>query len=193
MWAQVLTLVGVLLGGSISYVFTSRLERARNRREMVIRWDIRKYEAFVEYLAAVTRMARMCGQLVRARGWDPLAAEVEPEAGRKALDEFESARTAAYERVVMLADETGIEAADVLNAAVWKLEWFGRGAVDDCSVADWREALSVYTAALDRFQQAARANLVVPGVILARRIARPLPTPRRDGEDMGTKQRLQEG
>ncbi|GAA1596417.1 hypothetical protein [Actinoplanes couchii] len=193
MWAQLLTLAGVLLGGSISYVFTSRLERARNRREMVIRWDIRKYEAFVEYLAAVTRMARTCGQLVRARGWDTLAAEVEPEAGRKVLDEFESARTAAYERVVMLADESGIGAASALNVAVWKLEWFGRGVVDDCSVADWQEALSIYTAALDRFQRAARANLVVPGEISARQIERPLPAPRRAGDDIGAKQRLQEG
>ncbi|BAL89397.1 hypothetical protein AMIS_41770 [Actinoplanes missouriensis 431] len=193
MWAQVLTLAGVLLGGSISYVFTSRLERARNQREMVIRWDVRKYEAFVEYLSAVTRMARTSGQLVRARGWDTLAAEVEPEAGRRTLDDFESARTAAYERVVMLADETCIAAADELNTAVWKLEWFGRGVVDDCSKEDWREALSVYTAALDRFQQAARANLVVPGVSLTRRIERPLPVPRRDGDDTGISLRRQEG
>ncbi|MCG5450578.1 hypothetical protein [Micromonospora hortensis] len=184
MWTQILTLAAVLLGGSMSYVFTSRLERDRNRREMVIRWDIRKYEAFTDYLAAVTRMARVSGQLVRPNGWDDLAAEVEPTTGRTALDEFESARTAAYERVVMLADRRCIDAADALNTAVWKLEWFGRAVVVDGTEQEWRAALDAYTTALDTFQQAARDNLVVPGVLLARAIERPVPTPRREGKSV---------
>src|SRR3982751_2935515 len=94
MWGQVFTLLGVVLGAGTSYVFTSRLERARNQREMVIRWDVRKYDAFTEYLAAVTQMARVAGQLVRERGFDNLAAGIEHGAGLASLDRFESMRTA---------------------------------------------------------------------------------------------------
>jgi hypothetical protein len=184
-WNQLVTLAGVIIGASISYLFTARAERSRNRREMVIRWDVRKYEAFTEYLAAVTRMARLAGQLVRDKGWDPLAASVDEEEGRSALDAFESDRTAAYEKVVMLGDESSISAADSLNRAVWKLEWVARGA-EGGSKEEWESREARYTAALDMFQRAARMCLVVPLASFERRIEHPeLPAPRAVPEGPG--------
>jgi hypothetical protein len=182
MWSQILTLIGVLLGASMSYLFTWRLERTRNLREMTIRWDIRKYEAYSEYLVTVTQMARTAGQLVHTRGWDDLASSIDQETGIANLDRFEGARTAAYERVVMLADEESIRAADDLNRAVWRLEWMARGATEG-SLQDWQALLGIYIRALDHFQQAARSSLVVPLATFVRRIERPEASAKGQPED----------
>ncbi|MBT2234989.1 hypothetical protein [Nonomuraea sp. NEAU-A123] len=187
MLTQFLALAGVVIGATISYVFAARMDKARNQREMIIRWDVRRYEAFTEYLGAVTQMARVAGQLVRARGWDNLAADVDREAGLMALDGFESARTSTYERVVLLSTQDCIDAADMLNAAVWRLEWIARGAVDG-ALQDWRAALDSYTASLDRFQQAARACLMLPLATFVRQIKRPSTLTHRDSSPYSTSQ-----
>ncbi len=172
MWAQILTLAGVVIGASVSFVFTSRAEKARNQREMLIRWDVRRYEAFADYIGAVTQMARVAGQLTQGRGWDEIACPIDQEVGIAAMDRFENTRTAAYERLVMLASQDCIDAADILNKAVWRLEWIAREAVNG-SIEEWQLSLDAYTSALDSFQQSARTCLVLPLASFARQIHRP--------------------
>lgn len=173
MWAQILTLAGVVIGASASFVFTSRIEKARNQREMLIRWDVRRYEAFSDYIGAVTQMARVAGQLTQGRGWDKIASPIAREAGLAAMDRFENTRTAAYERLVMLASQDCIDAADILNKAVWRLEWIAREAING-SMEEWQLGLDAYTSALDSFQQAVRTCLVLPLASFVRQIHRPV-------------------
>lgn len=172
MWSQLITLAGVVVGATASFIFTSRTERARNQREMIIRWDVRRYEAFADYIGAVTQMARVAGQLTTGRGWDKIAFAIDREVGLAAMDRFENTRTAAYERLVMLASQDCIDAADLLNKAVWRLEWIARDAIEG-SMEEWRVGLDAYTSALDAFQQAARTCLVLPLASFVRQIQRP--------------------
>jgi hypothetical protein len=100
---QVFTLVGVVVGAGTSFVVSGLGERIRYRREIKIRWDTHKLDAYVRYVVSVVQMARIAGQIAGQRGWDELAAPIDEQKAPRALDDAELERTAAFERLVMLA------------------------------------------------------------------------------------------
>jgi hypothetical protein len=177
MWVQIITLAGVVLGATGSFIATTLLERGKYRREKAIRWDAASLQAFSDYLKAVVGMARMAGQAARQRGWDVNAASRDLDEALRMMEEREDDRTIAFERVRLVADKATIDAAFRLNKAVWKLEWLVSGR-EDGSASAWRAVMQTYLRALDDFHAATRDRLsmLVPEVE-PRVVVDVLPTP----------------
>ncbi|MDA0631805.1 hypothetical protein OUY22_00110 [Nonomuraea sp. MCN248] len=175
---QIFTLLGVALGAGTSFLVSSLNERMRYRRELRIRWDTHKFEAYGEYLMAVVGMARIAGQIVGLRGLDDAAAKIADERqALSALDEAEGRRTTAYERVYLLGEQHCVEAANQLNRSIWKMEWIARKAPGngDATPEKWQDCLDDYRRALNSFHQQARNGLQVSGGSLTERvIAKPI-------------------
>ncbi|WP_369391484.1 hypothetical protein AB5J72_30630 [Streptomyces sp. CG1] len=114
MISQIVTLVGVLVGALTSYLSVTVAERARHRRSLATRWDERKLNAYVEYATCVKEVAVVAkhSRLVE-EGSD---AHKEFMA---AMEDGERKRSALFETLMLLAAPPAIEAAHVINVALW--------------------------------------------------------------------------
>lgn len=177
----IFTLLGVVVGAAATFGVSALGDHMRYRRELRIRWDTSKQDAYLQYVVAVTQMARAAGQIAGSRGWDGLAVPVVGESALDKLDQAEMDRTGKFESVMLLGDPDCIDAAHELNRGVWHMEWLVRG-VEDCTEARWKEARERYVGALNRFHQKARTSLIISGAPL---VERAVEAPRRLGRQRG--------
>jgi len=91
--SEFLTLLGVIVGAAATFGVSALNDRMRYQRELRIRWDTSKRDAYVQYVVAVTQMARAAGQIAGSRGWDGLAVPVVGESALEKLDRAEIDRT----------------------------------------------------------------------------------------------------
>ncbi len=75
--AQVLTIVGVLLGSAATFVVTTRTERARWRRAQAARWDDKRLQAYTEYANTVKQMVRLCRRVAETKGLLPTGQHID--------------------------------------------------------------------------------------------------------------------
>lgn len=139
MISQIVTLVGVLVGALTSYLSVTMAERARHRRTMETRWDERKLDTYIEYVACVKEVADASKH---AR-----LTEEGSEAHKEfmtAMEEGELRRSALFEAVVMLADTPAVEAAHEVNVALWEMIGLAREHEPPPVVGDLHERLNIY-------------------------------------------------
>jgi hypothetical protein len=82
------------------------------------------------------------------------------------------ARGNSFETLALMGDRDLVEAARDLNRAVWRLEWFARGLLDDNDVDGWRIATHDYYRSVNNFHELARHELGVTGVFSPREAER---------------------
>jgi hypothetical protein len=178
--AIVIPLLGVIIGAASTYFVTSRSEQLRHQHdlkkhelELRERWDQLELDAYVNYLGNAVEMSRLSGLASGARGFDDLAAKADLATTLVALDQAETRRAIAFERVMLLGEKSTADAGHQLNEALWNMEWIARALVDG-SPEKWGEARNKYVKALIGFQQAARSRLYVSGGYIPRyEVARP--------------------
>jgi len=112
-------------------------------------------------------MSRLAGLASGVRGFDELAAKADLEPTLAALDEAETRRAVAFERVVLLGEDGTTQAGHQLNQALRGMEWIARGLVKG-SLDKWKDAREKYVAALIEFHKMARERLRVSGEITPR-------------------------
>ena len=173
--SEVLTLLGVVVGAAATFGVSTLSERARYKRELRMRWDTSKRDAYLQYVIAVTQMARAAGQIAGLRGWDGLAIPAAGESALEKLDNAEIDRTGKFENVMLLGDPDCIDAAHELNRSAWHMEWLARG-IEACTEDSWKEAREKYVVALNQFHQRARASLIISGAPLIERVVESPPT-----------------
>ncbi|OLZ70932.1 hypothetical protein AV521_13100 [Streptomyces sp. IMTB 2501] len=141
MISQIVTLVGVLVGALTSYLSVTVAERTRHRRSMATRWDERKLNAYVEYATCVKEVVGVAKSARRAEEGSEAHKEF-----MAAMEEGELRRSALFETLMLLAAPPAIEAAHVINVALWeRLDRARRH--DPPSVADvdeFHELLNTY-------------------------------------------------
>lgn len=164
MTSSIFALIGVVAGASLTFLFGVANDRARYSRELGIRWDSRTYEAYLSYTQAAVLTARTAGRLAANHGWSRSASPVNETTGLAELDQAERERTMKFEGVYLLGEGSAIEAGNVLNRTVWRMEKMARGA-EEGSPEKWRAAVDEYIAALIAFHADARHHLVVRGVL----------------------------
>ncbi|MEU6154934.1 hypothetical protein ABZ816_33600 [Actinosynnema sp. NPDC047251] len=120
--AQVLTIVGVLLGSVATFVFTSAAERTRWRRAQAARWDDKRLLAYSEYGEAVKQMVRLCRRIAETKGLLSTGRDVDLDSSLDALAEAETVRAARWETVLLLGEPATIAAARAWSEQVWGLE-----------------------------------------------------------------------
>ena len=169
MVTQLITVLGVLLGAASSYVATSAMERTRYRRDLDGRWTERKLGAYITYINDVKEMRAIARRMLRDTGIDvnlPIA--LTKEEGLSLMAEVEARRSISAERVLLVGSEEVINALRALNQAVWRIEWFARGLIENVNADTWGQASNEYRTAIDSFQECARRDLHVPGSYVPR-------------------------
>jgi hypothetical protein len=155
--AQVLTIVGVLLGSAATFVVTSTTERARWRRTQSARWDDKRLLAYSEYANAVKSMVRLCRRIAETKGLLSTGEPIDLAPAFAALAEAETERAARWENVLLLGEPTTIAAARAWSEQAWRLEHILRADQPDAS-----SFLEAYRAAMrlrNEFYAQARADL----------------------------------
>lgn len=167
---QLITVGAVLAGAAASYLTTRLSDRDRFRRELRIRWDERRLEAYVAYVDAVKRVYRCAERLMSERFTvgDPIDRDAELAAMRAA----ESDRSRAFEQVMLLGDSATVDAAHRLNERLWGLERPARGAEEVAEEA-WHPRRDAWVVALNDFHLHARIGLGVTGELIRRDKATP--------------------
>ncbi|MGW5673810.1 hypothetical protein ACWEV4_01725 [Streptomyces sp. NPDC003860] len=115
MLAQIVILIGVVVGALTSFLATTMVERIRHRQTMSTRWDERKLNAYIEYASCVKEISSTAK---RARQ----AAEGTNDRREHlaAMEAAELRRSVLFETLVLLASQAAIEAAHQVNLALWE-------------------------------------------------------------------------
>jgi hypothetical protein len=158
---QLVTIAAVLLGGLATHYTNHAMERQRTRYTMLTRWDGRKLDAYAEYIDCVRSCIYASVLLYETRKGMRRMDRTEPEL-TLALADAEGRRGRAFERVMLLAQDGVVEAAHTLNAAALAVDWRARGETDG-SLAEWRALHKKAFEEVNKFHEAARADLGVSG------------------------------
>jgi hypothetical protein len=158
---QAITVVAVLAGAASTYIFTRLSERDRFSRDMKLRWDQRRLDAYAAYISAVKVTGRSANEIHRRR-----------LQGATADDDLVTELTNSHDRLAdrfellpLLADGPTIRAAHELNAAVWALKEPAMRP-EILEEAEWLNLADNWIKALNDFHAAARASLNVPGAFV---------------------------
>jgi hypothetical protein len=120
--AQVLTIVGVLLGSAATFIVTTATERTRWRRMRSSRWDDKRLMAYTEYANAVKRSVRLCRRIAETRNLLTTGQPIDVDAAFVEFAEAETERALKWETVLLLGDPATIVAARAWHEQVWRLE-----------------------------------------------------------------------
>ena len=155
MASQIITIIGVLLGAITSFIATTLAERAKFRQGMATRWDERKLDTYVEYVACVKEASRAARRALEARerGEDPSEALVE-------METLEARRSVLFEGLVLLAEDTAASAAARANERLWAMIRCAREPAAT-SAARRTEVGSALIEALNTLHRAARSDLAI--------------------------------
>ena len=155
-------LVGVALGAGMSYVASALTERSRLRHETSARWEARLVDAIASYSSALKMQSRICLRIAGSY-WPPMTTNpIDPQDGRRALAEYEDERSAEFERLLLLADESVVAAARAWQEAVWALHPIQNGP-EVMGRERFEAQLRVAALRRDAFYAGARAQLGVAG------------------------------
>jgi hypothetical protein len=159
--SPLLALAGVIVGAALSYFFTLVTEKRRERWALDREWRERKLQSYGRYLSDVKRMRDIAQRIAAGVGLDDQAPPLQRDAGVGPLAEANMSRSSSFESVSLIGGKDVIDTGRPLNRAVWRLEWFARGFLDDSDVEGWQEASRNYVAAINKFHESARLDLGV--------------------------------
>jgi len=158
---QLVTIAAVLLGGLTTYLTNYLTERARYRRSLLTRWDDRRLDAYAMFIDCARTEIHAGVLLYEVRNGLRHDPRREPQL-LTSLVKAGRARAQAFERVMLLAGDTVIEAAHEVKEVVAGIEWQARGVVEG-DLEMWRRRHVAAFRAINEFHQAARAELGVGG------------------------------
>jgi hypothetical protein len=170
---QILTLVAVLVGALASFLSTGWLNRAQQRSDLDRSWRLTRLDSYKNYLRDAKAMRTIAQRIAAGVGLDEQAPPLDRAVSSAALAQADADRSASYEMVALTGSSEALEAAQNLNRALWRLDWFARGRLDDSDRAGWRDAMRLYMVAIDTFHEAARKDMGVPGTYARRRLEIP--------------------
>jgi hypothetical protein len=133
--AQLVTLLGVVIGAGSSYLVTAAAERARWRRQTEIRWDERRATVYAEYGHSVIECVNLARRIAAGRGIQGFPHPVSLEDGRTDLSAARSQQGARWESVLLLGSPDAIEAG-----RRWQLRPLDTRCSRDNSTCSWSGA-----------------------------------------------------
>lgn len=161
---QAITVIAVLAGAASTYIFTRLSERDRFSRDMKLRWDQRRLDAYAVYISAAKSAGR-CANEIHERRLRGAVGEDGLDTALAELADREDQLADAFEMLPLLADGPTILAAHELNKAVFALKELAKRA-EILEEAAWLNLADTWIKAMNDFHAAARASLSVPGAFL---------------------------
>jgi hypothetical protein len=159
-WQQLITLIGVVVGGGLTLIVTSRIEQVKWRRSLETRWDEKRFSAYAEYALAVKKYVTLLRRVAADMGLASAAHPLPVSEGLSKIDDAESERAGAFENVLLLGDKATIDAARAWHRAAWELAYIVRGITPGGS-AEWKTAMQDVWAGRSKFYESARISLGV--------------------------------
>nr|WP_221377645.1 hypothetical protein [Actinoplanes polyasparticus] len=151
------------MGAILSFLFTSVGEKRREQWAVGREWRQRRLDAYGKYVSDIKRMRDLAQRIAAAVGLDDQAPQLSRDAGLDLLTEANMARSNSFEAINLIAGNEVILAGRQLNLAVWRMEWFARGFLDDSDREGWSLAFRDYFEAVNSFHEAARMDLGIDG------------------------------
>lgn len=162
---QLVTIVGVLVGALSTYVASYLVERGKDRRGLALRWDERKLDTYVSYVAHVRDVIYAAVLLFEAReGLRTINKTIDQLT--LGLMDAERSRALLFEQLVLLGGAEVVEAGHELNRAVLAIDWRARELTDQ-DLAGWRSLHVRAFQLINEFHNVARADLGVRGELAA--------------------------
>ncbi|MEV7772836.1 hypothetical protein [Kitasatospora sp. NPDC086791] len=158
---QLVTIAAVVLGGLTTYATNQLMERSKRKDGLRLRWDEKKLDAYADYVGLVRTSIHIAVLLYEVREEIRQMPRTEHELSME-LTEASGAQARAFERIMLLAGDEVIEAAHAVQENLAAIGWQARGLVDG-TLADWRALHTGAFKAINRFHEAARADLGVRG------------------------------
>lgn len=158
-----LSAIPALVGVIVGVVATSWTDRMHWKRSQAIRWDERRIDAYVEYANTIKKIHMTVLSMVEPRLVHSLAEPVDRETGLEIIAKAEARRADAWEKMLLLADESTAHAALRWRDMVRTETEFIRNRPDDVESDDWTATVENVNEARDRFYEAARKSVNVPG------------------------------
>lgn len=158
-----LPLIGVALGGVMSYGLTMLGDRQRHERATVSSWREKKLASYAEFLRDAKRVRVISQRVASEMGLESNAAPLVREDGLRLLAETETDRTLSFEVVCLLGSAETVLAGRELNRTVWALERSVRGLSSGADASTWADAMERYHRAIDNFNKCARRDLGIGG------------------------------
>jgi hypothetical protein len=158
---QLPALLGVVIGGVMSYLVGALAERSRWRRQQETRWDSHLLQAYSDYGHSVKECATYYRRLAAHRGLIDHPAPLEPSGD--ILEQAaiaEGRRSAMMEPLSLLTNTETAKAVRRLNECLWHLEWLARGELEG-DPSSWARAHSDYRTARAEFYRHARLSLQI--------------------------------
>ena len=112
-----LPLLGVVLGGFISFAVNAYGER----RRFLERWDTARFNQYVEYVSAVKASFRHARAVAEGRG-----SAAESSSDLSLMESEEHRRSIAFETLMMLGGPAVREAGHAVNRELWALHAIAR-------------------------------------------------------------------
>jgi hypothetical protein len=107
---QLLTIFGVAVGATGSFVSTTLLDRARWRREEALRWDAKRLECYGEFGNAVKRVITVAERICAGLGLPNTSQVLDQAEGLPILTAAEEEQALKWEHVLMLGSPDVIAA-----------------------------------------------------------------------------------
>ena len=155
--AQVLGLLGVVLGAALSWGAGALNERARFRREQITRAQDRRLDAYAEFSSSTKRTMSVPFRAAAARGVDQQTEPLSLDDAKPLLAAAYHDREVAFEKVRLVGREEVAEAARLWVRAIYKM----REAVTEEILTEerWSDLVSTANAHRAAFHEAARGDL----------------------------------
>jgi hypothetical protein len=161
--SEIWALLGVIVGGLLSFVASYLADRASWQRNQMVRWDERRLSAYAEYGFAVKDIVNLSCRLAASRG---LHNDAEPlpvsEVSLTTLAEAEAHRSANSETFRLLTDPETSAAAIHMTQCAWNLSWLARGLIQG-DQGLWQKKYREYELARDVYMTCARKSLHIIG------------------------------
>jgi hypothetical protein len=159
-WQQLITLIGVVVGGGLTLIVTSRVEQVKWRRVLETRWDEKRFSAYADYALAVKKYVTLLRRVAADMGLASAAHPLPTSEGLPQIDDAESERAGAFESVLLLGDKATIDAARAWHRSAWELAYIVRGSKPG-GPAEWETAIREVWTGRSRFYESARMSLGV--------------------------------
>lgn len=159
---QLPALIGVVIGGVVSFAGSALSERFRWKRDVQREWSQRRFEAYRELIHVAHIQVGAARSLATTRNLLEGPPPVSVEDGMKEIAESDRHLALAYETVQMLGDEQVGRAAHAFRSALWQLSDYARGLID-VDAAEWEKSYRRYRTSRDGFHAAIRHDLGIAG------------------------------